>query len=96
MSLKKVLIGVMLLLHNTIYFSILPVLIAASVEDPQDVGEGMAFLLIVFLPLLILNILANILLLFCLEKRIAIIVGFIIGVTQIVYFVFLLSLMNII
>lgn len=96
MSLKKISVGTMLLLHNTIYLNILPVLIAASVEDPQDAGEGMTFLIIVFLPLLILNILVNTFLLFGLKKRTAIVTGFMIMAVQSIYFVFLLSLINII
>lgn len=96
MSIKKTGVGIMLLLHNTIYVSILSVLVAASIEDPHDPGEGTAFLIVVFLPLLILNVLANTSLLFCLEKRVARIIGFVIGLIQISYVIFILSLANII
>lgn len=74
----------------------LSVLVTASIEDPHDPGEGTTFLIVVFLPLLILNILANTSLLFCLEKRGARIIGFIIGLIQISYIIFILSLANII
>lgn len=96
MFLKKIAISTMLLIHNGLYLQLLSVLISASVEDPKDPGEGTTFLIMFFLPILVLNILVNICLLYGFKKRTAIVTGFMVGTIQIVYFVFLVSLMNII
>lgn len=83
-SKKEAIAGFILLVHNIIYLYILPVLIATSIEDPQQPGEGIGFLGTVTLPIFLINVFLNAFLLMNFEKKKAIYTGLIIYIIIIV------------
>lgn len=90
LSKKEAIVGYTLLVHNIVYLYVLPVLIATSIEDHQQPGEGIGFLGTVTLPIVLINIFLNVALLVNFEKKKAMYIGLIIYTIIIIRIIWLL------